>query len=210
MNNRRRVFTGVTALAALVLPALWDIGVFGGNVRTVVPGQVYRSAQLTGGNLESVLATDHIRTVINLRGSSPQEDWYRSELATCHAQGIAHDDVTLSATHLPPPSQLRLLLSDFDHAQYPALFHCQAGADRSGLVGTLYLTIYQDMSLNQAEESQLTWRYGHVAWGKAHAMDDFFRMYRQMNGGLNLRDWITQRYPALYAKSAATVERKPQ
>jgi hypothetical protein len=111
-------------------------------------------------------------------------------------------DVGLSATHLPPPSQLDLLLAAFDRARYPLLFHCQAGADRSGLVGTIYLNVYRHVPLDRAEASQLTWRYGHIRWGRAHPMDDFFRLYRATGGGLSLRDWIATRYPALYREDS--------
>jgi protein tyrosine/serine phosphatase len=185
---------------ALVLLFLWYIGVFGGNVRTVQPGQVYRSAQLTGRNLDDVLKEDHIQTVINLRGGSVSDAWYRSEVASCKQFGAQHVDIDMSARLLPAPSRLDALLQTFDHARYPILYHCQSGADRSGLVGTLYLDVYQHVPLQEAEKEQLTWRYGHFSFGQTHAMNDFYTLYDQTNSGLDLRDWILKRYPAIYAK----------
>jgi hypothetical protein len=196
----RGLFT-VVILAALVCGFLWYIGVFGGNVRTVTPGLVYRSAQLTGANLDDVLAADNIKTDINLRGGSTAQSWYRSELASCAHFGVTHIDITLSARRLPELSQLARLLDAFDHSQYPILYHCQAGSDRSGLVGTLYLNIYQHVPLITAEHRELTWRYGHFSFGQTHAMDDFFRLYRRTSHGQDLRDWITTTYPALYNAS---------
>jgi protein tyrosine phosphatase (PTP) superfamily phosphohydrolase (DUF442 family) len=201
-NKTRRVRRTVTAAGMFILFVLLFlryIGVFGGNIRTVVPGQVYRSAQLTGSQLNSVLTTDHIRTIVNLRGGTMRDPWYREEVAACKRLGIDHVDVPLSARLLPPPGRLQELLAAFDQDPYPILFHCQGGADRSGLAGVLYLTLYKKVPLDVAEASQLTWRYGHISWGVAHAMDDFFRLYRKTSHGMNLRDWIDTRYPTLYA-----------
>ncbi len=198
----------VTVIVVGVLPLLWYVGVFGGNFRVVVPGRVYRSAELTGGLLDSVLTAYHIRTVINLRGESPNDGWYRSEQASCAHLGVSHVDVALSAVRMPPPDQLQKLLAAFDTAAYPILFHCRGGADRSGLAGTLYLNLYQGVPLDQAQARQLTWRYGHLSWGQAHAMDDFFALYRRTGGGLGLRAWISARYPALYA-ALPPAERTP-
>lgn len=180
---------------------LWYIGVFGGNVHEVVKGQAYRSAELTGANLQRVLASDHIRSVINLRGGSPKDRWYRSEIAVTKAAGADHYDVTLSSSHLPDPKRLIQLLSTFDHARYPVIWHCQAGADRAGLVGTIYLNVYQNVPLNQAEDRQLTWHYGHFRFGDTHAMNDFFNLYRSTNSGLSLRQWINTKYPTLYKQN---------
>lgn len=187
------------AFVAAILLFLWYIGVFGGNVRTVYPGRVYRSAQLTGRNLDDVLRQNHIQTVINLRGGSASDAWYRSEIASCREFGADHVDVDMSARLLPAPARMNKLLDAFDHARYPVLFHCASGSDRSGLVGTLYLDIYQHEPLNRAESDQLTWRYGHFAFGQTHAMNDFLNLYRATGRGVSLREWIVKRYPSIYA-----------
>ena len=109
-------------------------------------------------------------------------------------------DVALSAVKYPPPPDLIKILDTFDHAPYPILFHCRGGADRSGLAGTIYLNLYKNVPLDEAQHRQLTWRYGHIAFAQAHPMDDFFTLYRKTGNGLNLRDWIVTRYPALYTK----------
>ncbi len=186
-------------LLACILALLWYVGVFGGNVRVVVPGKVYRSAQLTGNTLDSVLKLYDVHTVINLRGGSSEDSWYRSERAECARLGVAHLDITFSAVRLPPPQQLQKLLAAFDKATYPVLIHCQGGADRSGMTGAIYLNLYQKVPLAEAVARQLTWRYGHISWGEAHAMDDFFALYGRTSGGLDLREWIERRYPAIYA-----------
>ena len=44
---------------------------------------------------------------------------------------------------MPPPESLRALLAAFDAAPYPIIYHCQAGADRTGLVSAIYAAIYE-------------------------------------------------------------------
>ncbi len=202
---RRRAAVAVAVLAFITL-TLWYIGVIGGNVHEVVRGRAYRSAQLTGRNLDDVLAQRHIRSVIDLRGGSMNDPWYRSEISECRDHAAAHYDVTMSARRLPPPETLQRLFNVFDHAQYPVLFHCKAGSDRTGLVATLYLNVYQHVPLDQAESQQLTWRYGHFSFGQTHAMDDFFTLYRKTGTGMNVREWVTKRYPAIYDATKAGIE----
>ncbi len=197
----RKAAIAFLCVIGLILLLLWYIGVFGGNVHTVVAGQLYRSAQLSGNTLGRVLDADHIKTVINLRGGSPDDGFYRSEMEECSKRGIAHVDVPFSARFLPPPNRLAALLSTFDHASYPVLIHCRGGSDRTGLTSTLYLAIYRGVPLDQAEASQLTFRYGHISWGEAHPMNDFFDLYRKTGAGKSLRDWILHDYPALFDKS---------
>lgn len=208
----KRFLLGSIFVFLLLIALLWWIGVFGGNVRVVVPGRVYRSAQLTGNNytadtarligddLNDVLRRYHIRTVINLRGGNMTNDYYRQEITDCRRYGAVHVDISMSAHHLPPPQSLRQLLAAFDSLPYPILFHCQGGADRSGLVGALYLNIYQGVPLQEALRRELTWRYGHFAFTAAGRMNDFFALYQRTSHGLSLRDWINTVYPNLYPK----------
>src|SRR6516162_8849371 len=70
-------------IAAVVAQAYYIF--LAGNFHAVIPGQVYRCGQLSGEALEKVIAEHHIRTVVNLRGSSPPLPWYLEECrATNH------------------------------------------------------------------------------------------------------------------------------
>lgn len=182
----------------LCLALLCYVGVFNGNVRTVVSGAFYRSGQLKDPQLTNVLRSNRIKSVINLRGYSATDPDLVNEQRVCKAMGIRHVDLDMSASHLPAPGELRKLINDFDTLPYPMLIHCMGGSDRSGLVSTLYMNIRQRMPLDQAESSQLTWRYGHLSFTKAHAMDDFFSLYRHTSGDLSIREWILTRYPKIY------------
>ena len=198
-----KLVVGLSSFTVFVLLFLWYIGVFGGNVHTVVPGKVYRSAQLTGSNLDTVLTQDHIATEINLRGGDMSKAWYKSELQLCQEHGTKHYDITMSARSLPTPTKMAMLLNVLDTAPYPVLIHCSAGADRTGLACTLYENVYQHVPLDQAEDEQLTWHHGHFWFGATHAMNDFFNLYRSTGDGMSLREWILKRYPAVYKTATA-------
>ena len=208
---RPRLSRGRKALVALglfllfALPFCFYIGVFGGNVRVVEKGRFYRSAQLSGSNLENVLKADAIRSVVNLRGPSKHE-FYRSEIAVCRSLDVRHFDLSLSAYRLPKPQELKDVLKTLDVAPRPVLVHCQQGADRSGLVSTIYQTVYEGVPLDRAEGDQLTWRYGHFPLVGTWRMDRFFDLYRQNANGESLRSFIERDYPAVYAREKGSVK----
>lgn len=181
----------------LLLALMSYMGVFNGNVRTVEPGRFYRSGQLRGRQLSNVLESNHIKSVINLRGYSGNDIDLNEERSLCRAKGIKHVDIKMSARQLPEPNELNKLIVAFDKLPRPILVHCAGGSDRSGLASALYMNIYEHTPLNKAQSNQLTWRYGHLSFGKAHAMDDFFSLYRKTADGLSIREWIQIRYPNL-------------
>ena len=209
-KRRRQRRLSALVLVFMLLTFLCYIGVFGGNVRTVDPGKVYRSAQLTGnrydgvsarliGNsLDSVLDSHHIKTVLNLRGGSKSDLYYHDEIQICTDHQVAHVDAPFSARHLPSPDALHKILDTFDHADYPVLIHCQAGSDRTGLASVLYAHLYEHEPLDQAIAEELTWRYGHFRVSNTRKMDEFFDLYKQTGHGQGLREWINTDYPALY------------
>src|SRR5438105_1957845 len=109
----------------------------GPNRHTVIPGRVYRCSQPGPDDLAYAVNRYGIRTVINLRGFSPEYDWYKDEARATLASGINQEDVTLSANRLPPPPEMRRLLEILDRTEYPILIHCKQGADRTGLVSAM-------------------------------------------------------------------------
>jgi len=193
-----RAGVGTLGFSAVVLCFLLYIGVFWGNIRVVAPGRAYRSAQLAPARLTEMIREHGIRTVISLKGGSVEQAWYRRELAACSRDGAVLRQIPMSASKLPKPEQLQELVRLFDESAYPILFHCKAGADRTGLAATLYLHLKEGRSLDAAEREGLTWHYGHFPF-ETVAMDRFFDLYRKTAHGTDLRTWIKRDYPSLYA-----------
>src|SRR6516165_5506360 len=73
----------------------------GSNFHTVLPGQVYRSAQLSAQALERLIRDKHVRTVVNLRGCCDPEWWYLEESRVTHRHNVSQEDLGFSAGRLP-------------------------------------------------------------------------------------------------------------
>lgn len=154
-----------------------------GNFHTVVAGQFYRSGQLSPGQLVEFQSAYGIRTIINLRGANPQAGWYRRELKESRDLGITHIDFRMSASHLLTKKRAERLIGIIEHAKKPILVHCQGGADRSGLVSSLYMAAVRKAG-EAASESELSIRFGHIGipyLSRTYAMDRSWQ---------NLEPWL--------------------
>jgi protein tyrosine phosphatase (PTP) superfamily phosphohydrolase (DUF442 family) len=147
-----------------------------GNFHTVIPGRVYRSAQLSPDELEKVCRERDIRTVVNLRGNCAPQDWYLDECRAVQRMNIAQIDISLSAMRLPSTAEVRRLVEVLDSCEYPILFHCFRGADRTGLAGTMARLLQDGVTLKEAVK-QLGIYYGHVRIGRTYHIDHFFELY---------------------------------
>jgi protein tyrosine phosphatase (PTP) superfamily phosphohydrolase (DUF442 family) len=164
--------------AGLLLALAVKVGAtyFGRNWHELIPGQVYRCAQLTPDQLRQAIRRHGIRTVVNLRGCCPDFDWYRGECRATFDLDVSQEDVTLSAIRLPAPAEVRRLVEIFERTEPPILFHCRQGVDRTGVTAALALLLTTDTSLPVARR-QLSLRYGHVAIGPTAAMGEFLDLY---------------------------------
>jgi protein tyrosine phosphatase (PTP) superfamily phosphohydrolase (DUF442 family) len=192
----RGVVSGV--LLAVVLHAGYVLGT--GNFRTVLPGEVYRSGQLSGPALERHIRRHGIRTVVNLRGCCPPAAWYQAEARVTSRLGLAQEDIALSATRLPSTVGARQLLDVIDHAEYPLLFHCHQGADRTGLASVMAVLLRTGATLAEARR-HLGLASGHLAVGKTGHIDRFFDLYAAWLGENELthtsetfRLWVRDHY----------------
>ena len=131
-----------------------------GNFRTVSPGQVYRSGQLTEKQLTEYTREYGIRSVLNLRGKNEQSDWWKEEIAAAGQLGLKHYDVELSSRREPAENEVQELVTILQEAPKPLLIHCAGGADRSGLVSAIYLYRFEGYPYEKARK-QLSVIYGH-------------------------------------------------
>jgi hypothetical protein len=203
-RSRRRlgrilVRGGATCL--IVGPLLYVLYVLAGpNYHTVVPGLVYRSAQLSPASLAVLVRHKDIHTVINLRGCCDPLPWYGEESALTNQLNISQEDISFSAGRLPSVPALRQLIEVLDRSTYPVLLHCNKGSDRTGLASTIAVLLKTDQSLQQAC-GQLSWRYGHLPLGRTTNIDRFFTLYQewleargQSHTPQRFRQWATSEY----------------
>ncbi|HEV3080896.1 MAG TPA: tyrosine-protein phosphatase [Gemmataceae bacterium] len=187
----------------------------GDNFHILIPGKVFRSAQLTGAELERVVRAHGIRTVVNLRGSCDPNAWYVEECRATQRLDINQEDICFSSGRLPSTTEVHRLLEVLDHTEYPILFHCRQGADRTGLASVILLLAHTDGDFAKARQ-QLGLRYGHLALGRPAYLDQFLDYYGAWLrlAGLKhspqiFRRWAEQDYCPGGCRAALQVMDKP-
>lgn len=148
----------------------------GNNFHAVLPGEVYRGAQPSPAQLESLARTYQIKTVLNLRGCGNPNDWYLNQCRMAQNLNVAVEDVCLSAVRLPAFTEIRRLIEVLENVEYPIYLHCWRGSDRTGLASAVVLLLKTDSSLTEARR-QLSMRYGHLSVGKTGHLDEFLDLY---------------------------------
>ena len=144
MRSSRRTFALVVAILGAISVALVIAGplrsfVFDSNLHPVVPGQIYRSAQPSEGDIDRWVPEFGLRSVVNLRGAKGQDDrrWLAKERVAASRNGVLHVSLRMSADDIPPAQTLRELVRILDTTPRPLLLHCRAGAERSALASAV-------------------------------------------------------------------------
>ena len=176
--NKKTKWIFMVLTAAFFLPASYFIYMEEqGNFHPITPGEAYRSAQLDRDELQHYIHKFNIKSIINLRGKRTGHNWYREELAACRQFGCRHYDLSIPADRSPSPRQIKKLLRLFENAPRPVLFHCRAGADRTGLAAALW-KVAVDGKPKVLARWQLSLRFGHFPIGPTAALDDFFKKWQ--------------------------------
>lgn len=144
------------------------------NSHEVAPDKLWRSYQPSPADLER-WKTRGIRTVVNLRGDKPSGFLFL-EQETCAHLGLELITLRTWSREAPPKAFLHAARALFARIEYPALIHCKSGADRAGLMATLFLFLHEGRPLDEALE-QLAFRYGHIRQGKTGVIDAAFDTY---------------------------------
>ncbi len=122
---------------------------FDENLLEIVPGEIWRSAQPSGPEMDAFITRLGLRSVLNLRGERGGSAWLREERSVTAARGVELHTVRLSAKQMPPTPRLREIVRVLDTAPRPLLLHCKGGVERSGLVGAVAVLLH-DGDLAQA------------------------------------------------------------
>lgn len=150
------------------------IRLFYSNTHQIVPGKMWRSFQPSPADLRRWKARG-VRTIINLRGDKPSGHFFLEEQA-CKELGLQLVILRLFSRDAPSKETLYAARILFDKINYPAMMHCKSGADRVGLMATLFLFFHEGRPLDEAMR-QLSLRYGHVRQGKTGIIDHVLEQY---------------------------------
>ncbi|GJL95594.1 MAG: protein-tyrosine-phosphatase [Hyphococcus sp.] len=144
------------------------------NTHEISPGKMWRTYQPSPAKLQKWKKCG-IKTVINLRGDNPT-GYYLLEKEACEKLGLTLTTFQVFSRNAPPRETLHGARKLFAEIEYPAIMHCKSGADRAGLMSTLYLFFHEGIPLDMAME-QLSFKYGHVKQGKTGVIDAALNQY---------------------------------
>ncbi|QCT93883.1 hypothetical protein FE773_01405 [Caminibacter mediatlanticus TB-2] len=149
------------------------VNLFWKNFSKVDEG-VYRSAQLLPWNLEKIIKKYDIKSVLNLRGRGNY--LYDLEEEICKKLGVEYKVITISSRVLPSYEKLEELVNYLKNSKKPLLFHCKAGADRTGFVAVLW-HVLQGRDVKWAVKKELKLSKAYISLSKAGRVKEMFLKY---------------------------------
>lgn len=175
------------------------------NTHEVSAGKLWRTYQPSPRDLADWKKRG-IRTVINLRGDKTSGILFLEEEA-CKQLGLSLVNFRAYSRDAPSKEILRNARKMFSEIEYPAIMHCKSGADRTGLMATLFLFLHEGEALDRALD-QLTFKYGHVKHGKTGVIDFAFDRYISYakDNNISLSDvdaffeWVETKYDPVQTK----------
>jgi protein tyrosine/serine phosphatase len=168
-------------------------------VRTVVPNlyridaDLWRSNQPGRRRLRRLKAKG-LRSILSLRGDS-DDAASLVEKRAAEEVGVPLHFVRMRAHKLPQPEVLLDAVEKLRSLPKPLLIHCKSGADRTGLLVTIYLHALKGVPLAKARRA-LSWRYAHWQWGRAGIVHEVLDAYAEAaeETGIGFEDWVRTGY----------------
>ncbi|MEJ2118508.1 MAG: sulfur transferase domain-containing protein [Alphaproteobacteria bacterium] len=103
-----------------------------------------------------ILARRGVKTIVNLRGDRDCGS-YRLETTACDRRGIKLVNFSVKSRQAPDIQTFHDAKALFETLEYPILLHCKSGADRAGLMSTLYMMFVEGCPVAEAKR-QLSWK----------------------------------------------------
>lgn len=168
------------------------------SVYPVLPGEVYRSAQLDREGVELAITSNGIRSIINLRGGNDGKQWYKDEKDVAAANNVTHHDMSFSPHGLPPRRSVRQLADLLMATEKPTLVHCKNGSDRAGLASAIAMLLQEGQSLPSVSKHV---SYNYLAFDPDSTGRLFYKQYDEWLQAKGLahtasrfRDWLDNDY----------------
>jgi protein tyrosine/serine phosphatase len=177
------------------------------NLHQVSP-EMWRANQPSPENIARYAADLGLKTVLNLRGSSPK-GYYLLEREACERFGVQLVDFQVFSREAPSKEAILAARDLFSQIAYPALMHCKSGADRAGIMSVLYAHFRLGQPISRAID-QLSSKYLHVRHGKTGVLDFVFDIYLQRIAptGKSFVEWVETDYDPVALKRTFLASRK--
>lgn len=160
---------------------------------------VFRSAQLKPKELSHLIASKHIDIVLNVRGGSDEEAWYKEEKELTLSLGKEYHALGFSVYRPPSKERFIDIINVIEKAKAEnknLLIHCKAGADRTGLISAISQIILYDFPVDKAFKSSLNIPYGHLPNpnGPVEQVLLRYQIEKKKNPELDFKNWIKNHY----------------
>jgi len=190
--------TGPRRLRATLSALVFDHGIlrelFFRNFHRL-SGRAWRSAQPSPGWLARLKERTGVRTVVNLRGYNPTVASIALEEEACRRLGLRLEHFPVHSRALPGKEKLLEIRDFLRRLDYPVLFHCKSGADRTGLMGTLYLHWMEGVPIEKTRQLRF-FPYFHFRYAKTGILDFLFESYLAARRGrsMDFLTWVREEY----------------
>jgi len=156
-----------------------------------VSNELYRSAQPNPYQLKRIIKKYNIKTIINLRG--PDEiAILELEREVCKNLNVKFIETEYKSREIPTFQKIKEAKELFESIEYPALIHCKAGADRTGLMALLYLYFIKKVPIKEGLKQLSFIPYGHVNYANTGLVDFYFKKfmeYEKSHSNTDLLSW---------------------
>jgi protein tyrosine phosphatase (PTP) superfamily phosphohydrolase (DUF442 family) len=155
------------------------------NFHAVDDHQFFRSAQLSGWELNALIHLYGIKTVINLRGEQPSAKWFQDEQRTTAQAGTQLVSIDMNSREIPDRDAELKLIQTLKSAPRPILVHCLAGSDRTGEAAAVYEMVVKQKPKEEALK-MLSPRFMHFDFHRP-AQRYFLKMFQG-------EEWVRTEY----------------
>ncbi|MGR9072726.1 MAG: tyrosine-protein phosphatase [Gammaproteobacteria bacterium] len=180
------------------------------NFHSVIPDRVYRSAQLSPDTLEKYIARYGIRSVVNLRGPNPDEEWYRLEKETTARLGVSHYDIRSTSERIPRIDQMLDFFHLYETTPKPLLIHCESGIDRTGLFSVIILLLEGKKDLTEIEKELFPLVTFFKAQNSGNLFYDKYRHWLKIkqltHTRENFQNWVKNDYVDAFGNMRFTID----
>ncbi len=154
------------------------------HFQEVRAGVLYRGAQPGGEAMETLAHRFGIRTVINLRGTKPDEGWWSTEKEFCRLHAMNMIDINLADANIEAAGLRQFLAVVTDPNCQPVFVHCEHGSARTGFVSAAYRVAIDGWSSHAALHEAKDLRFNH----EVPSNQGFAKIVELLGGGA---DWRT-------------------
>jgi protein-tyrosine phosphatase len=163
-RSKRAIRAGLIAfiLLAGIALGIYGLEIYRANWGVVVPGKIYRSAQMSSWLLNQKLRDNHIGTIIFLSHDDDADSDVRAEKLLAANTRIPFLNFPMMGDGVAPPgmyTEALTALCDALRSGKTVLVHCHSGAQRTGGVIAVYRMLVQKMPPDQALAEME--HYGH-------------------------------------------------